>query len=240
VLAVSSALAQDCQSPPRGLTVVFVNVGQGDCTILRSPSGETLLIDAGDEGKGTAVVLPALQALGVTRLHGTVSSHYHADHLGGLDDVLNRLPVTTAYDRGLANAPNTSSYQSYAAAAGSKRRELTAGAVIDLGAGVRVTTIAVNGKLIGGGSVDISQSAQYENSASVALRVDYGRFSMWVGGDLTGGGNSTSDVETPAGARCGDVDVYQVNHHGSNTSTNQAFLNSIRPECAVFGVGPNS
>jgi hypothetical protein len=60
---------------------------------------------------------------------------------------------------------------------------------------------------------------------------------MWLGGDLTGGGNSTPDVESPASLRCGDVDVYKVDHHGSNTSTNLNLISRLDPELAIVSAG---
>jgi hypothetical protein len=80
-------------------------------------------------------------------------------------------------------------------------------------------------------------SAQEENSRSIALRLDYGQFSMWLGGDLTGGASSTSDVETPASLACGNVDVYKLNHHGSNTSSNLNLVANLAPELAVVSCG---
>jgi hypothetical protein len=60
---------------------------------------------------------------------------------------------------------------------------------------------------------------------------------MWLGGDLTGGGSSTADVETPASLACGDVDVYKLNHHGSSTSTSLNLVANLRPELAVVSCG---
>ena len=60
---------------------------------------------------------------------------------------------------------------------------------------------------------------------------------MWIGGDLTGGGNSTANVEGPAAFACGDVDVYKVNHHGSNTSTSVNLVATLDPELAIVSCG---
>jgi hypothetical protein len=91
--------------------------------------------------------------------------------------------------------------------------------------------------IMGGAFVDPTASAQEENSRSLALRLDYGQFSMWLGGDLTGGGNSTADVEGPATLACGNIDVYKLNHHGSNTSTSLNLVTRLAPELAVVSCG---
>ncbi|MBL9078050.1 MAG: lamin tail domain-containing protein [Planctomycetes bacterium] len=222
---------------PVGLTVVVVDVGQGDGIVVRAPNGTVHLIDAGENGDGTTVMLPAISALQPTGYGFTFLSHFHDDHQGGLDEVLNALPFTTAYDRGDVNRPTTTSTNNYLAAAGARRTTVTVGAVYQLGGGATLTCLCANGSVAGGAFVDPTASAQEENSRSVALRLDYGQFAMWLGGDLTGGGNSTADVEDPATLACGDVDVYKLNHHGSNTSTSVDLVARLQPELAVVSCG---
>ncbi|MFO7609232.1 MAG: MBL fold metallo-hydrolase [Candidatus Krumholzibacteriia bacterium] len=231
VLAASSALAAGT------LTITCLDVGQGDATLVQSPSGRTLLFDGGDNGKGNSVVVPFLQAAGIDTLDWIVASHYHADHIGGLDEVLAQIPVREAVlDRGWSYT--TATYSSYAAAAGAKRTTLAPGQVIDLGEGVTVTCVALNGN--GELSAPYSSSS-YENEYGVCLKVEYGGFDFFQAGDLTGNTDSGSrDIETGVGALVGDVDVYQVNHHGSYTSSIAAFLAALQAEVAVVSVGNNS
>ncbi len=64
--------------------------------------------------------------------------------------------------------------------------------------------------------------------------VSYGDFDVWIGGDLTGNpAEGVADVETPTGPQAGDVDVYTVNHHGSETSSNASFLGDLQAEVAI-------
>lgn len=234
-LALCSAL------PAQDLDVWFVDVGQGDCTLLRSPTGKTFLYDAGDNGMGSAVVVPFLQSLGLTDVDYVGASHYHADHIGGLDEVWNAgFRATFAYDRGPSNPPGTQSYTDYANTYGATRRTVTPGQVLDLGGGVTLTCLAVEGRLSNGQTVNISGSSQWENSASIAWLVRYGDFELFLGGDLTGGGNGTTDVESFVAPLAGDVDVLKVNHHGSLTSSNATFVNTLRPEFALFPCGSNN
>lgn len=231
LLAANGALAAGT------LTITCLDVGQGDATLVQSPSGRTLLFDGGDNGKGNSVIVPFLQAAGIDTLDWIVASHYHADHVGGLDEVLAQIPVREAVlDRGWSYT--TATYNSYAAAAGAKRTTLSPGQVIDLGEGVTVTCVALNGN----DQLSLPYSnSNYENEYGVCLKVEYGGFDFFQAGDLTGNPDSGSrDIETSVGALVGDVDVYRVNHHGSYTSSVAGFLAALQAEVAVISVGNNS
>jgi beta-lactamase superfamily II metal-dependent hydrolase len=239
LLALPQGPAGD-EAPPQGLTVVLVNVGQGDGAVIRAPDGTIHVVDAGVSGQGTAAVLPAIQALGGSSYGFTFASHYHPDHIGGLDEVLAARPFTRAWDRGDANRLTGADVTNYLNAAGARRAAVVDGQVLELGGGARVTVVAVNGKVWNGPQVPVVGTAQEENSRCVALRLEYRSFSMWLGGDLTGGASGTADVESPATLACGDVDVYRVNHHGSNTSTNVNLVTRLAPELALFSCGSNN
>ncbi|MFQ5506814.1 MAG: MBL fold metallo-hydrolase, partial [Planctomycetota bacterium] len=232
-----SAQPGDPVAPPRGLEVVFLDVGQGDSTILVGPSGSALVFDGGFDGEGTRTVLPALKRLGVKQVQAVLASHYHPDHVGGLDELLNGFPVLSVWDRGRNREPTHRFYKAYVSAAGRKRRTAFPGQVFFLGGGAKATVLAVDGNVFGDKQYPIHTGQQVENAASIVLRVDYGNFQLWLGGDLTGGGNSTYDMETPVARVCGDVDVYQVDHHGSNTSSNATMLRLLSPELALISAG---
>ena len=232
------ALPQGSQGDaPVGLTVVIVDVGQGDGIVVKAPDGTVHVVDAGPTGRGISAMLPAIAGLQPTGYGYTFLSHFHEDHAGGLDEVLNALPFTAAVDRGDVNRPTTVNVTQYVAAAGNRRQFAPLGAVYPLGGGAQIRVIALNGNVLGGAFVDPTASAQEENSRSLTLRLEYGSFAMWLGGDLTGGGSSTADVETPASLACGDVDVYKLNHHGSSTSTSLNLVANLRPELAVVSCG---
>lgn len=222
---------------PVGMTVVVVDVGQGDGIVLRSPTGAVFVVDAGPNGEGTASVLPVVDSLQPTSYGFTLLTHFHDDHQGGLDEVLARaFPI--AYDRGDLRRTNTSTAtNNYLAAAGNRRQTVAVGATYPLGGGATLRCIAADGHVVGGAFVDPTNSAQEENSRSVVMRLDYGMFSMWLGGDVTGGASSTSDIESPATLACGDVDVYKLNHHGSNTSTSTNLVARLSPELAIVSCG---
>lgn len=231
------------EAAPQGLTIIIVDIGQGSAAVIKAPDGTVHVYDAGNDGQGTSVMVPLLRSLNPTSYGVTFASHHHADHIGGLDEVLNALPFQLAYDRG-DTAASGSWFNSYRTAAGSRRRVPTLGQVIQLGGGATARVLCHNGNVVGGAAVPVSGQNQEENARSLAIRVDYGNFSMWLGGDLTGGGvtggNATPDVESPATLACGDVDIYLCNHHGSATSSNANLWARLNPELALVSCGPDN
>ncbi len=242
------------------LEIHQINVGWGESMLVKGPDGTTVLLDAGDTGKGSARVVPYLQSIGLppaTGLDYTIAGHQHCDHIGGMDEVVN-----AGYNVHYGNYYNGSSYSSScadtwrAAAAttsGGALRVPLVGDQIPLGGGATLTFIAVNGQIIGGGTVSVSD----ENDRSIAVLIKYGGFDHLWGSDMGGGtidgsctGRSTSqvDVETaviqaisPGGAypliSAGGIDVLHVNHHGSESSTNMNWMNLSRPALALIGTG---
>lgn len=232
------ALCLASVAPAQQLEVHFLDVDQGEATLIIGPTGTSFLFDGGPNAEGYASVVPMLQSKGISHLNFVSASHYHADHIGGLDEVWDfGIQCTSCLDRGNNNTPGTQSYDDYKNTYSSVRQTVQPGQIVQLGGGATLTCLVVEGDLMGGGSVNISSSAQWENSASIAWKLEYGDFDMFMGGDLTGGGNSTTDVESSVAPLCGDVDVLLVNHHGSRTSTNQYFADTLDPEFAVISCG---
>lgn len=223
------------------LEIHHIDVGQGDATLIKSPNGTTMLIDAGNNGYGTSVVIPYLTSLGVSSLNYLVCSHYHADHLGGLDEVIYGLGtanIGSVYDRGnTAPLPTTTSYSDYVKAANAtgRRYSVTLGQTIDIGGDVSITCVATNGYVFNYGQV--SNATSSENDLSIGWVLTYRSFRYFTGGDLGGETTYYADSETSLGPRVGKVNVMKVNHHGSRYSTNQSFLSNLLPEVAVISVG---
>jgi hypothetical protein len=174
-----------------------------------------------------------MNSLGLGELTYMAASHYHADHCGGLDEVFDAKGVSVAvYDRGWSYTTQT--YNSYASTVASKRVTITDNQVIDMGGGVTVTCIAVNGN---GQYSPPYDSSSKENEYCLALLVECGDFDFFVAGDLPGGGGSYGDIETSVGPEAGDLEVYHVSHHGSYSSSNPAFLAATTPEVSIISVG---
>ncbi len=225
IVLASSALAD--------VTIHCLDVGQGDATLIVSSSGQTMLFDGGWNGEGDDVIIPYMNSLGLGELTYMAASHYHADHCGGLDEVFDEKGVSVAvYDRGWSYTTQT--YTSYANTVASKRVTINDNQVIDMGDGVTVTCIAVNGN---GELSPPYDSSSYENEYCLALLVECGDFDFFVAGDLTGGGGSYRDIETSVGPEAGDLEVYHVSHHGSYSSSNPAFMAATTPEVSIISVG---
>jgi len=212
------------------LEIHVINVGQGDCFLIISPSGKRILIDAGNNGEGAGCVLPFLNDISITSLDYIVASHYHSDHIGGLDEVVNGLGgnahiVFAAYDRG--GSYNSKAYTDYIDAIGAKRATLSADQTIKFDDGVIIECIASNGSIHDGQIY----SGVDENTLSVVLVLKYHTFEMYFGGD------SNSIIEPYLAPYAGDVDVYKVSHHGSATSSSQQLLDILKPEISVIPVG---
>jgi len=226
------------------LRVYYPDIEQGSATLVVSPTGHALLIDAGSEIRyaddDVVQFIADLMAMGVvTSLDYTVATHYDEDHIGHLEDVLSYgllAPGGIAYDRGTyQQTPSSFAYSDYVYATSFyTRTTITPGTVLDLGGGVTVTALVVNGVLPSGPPVDITASAQFENAAAVGLLVEYGDFDLWIAGDLTGNPEvGVADVESATAPFVGDVEVYTVHHHGSRTSSNATFLSTIEAEVAI-------
>jgi beta-lactamase superfamily II metal-dependent hydrolase len=232
----------------RFLEIIHIDVGQGDATLVISPSGKTMLIDGGDTGRGNRVIMPLLKDRGIDSLDYIVATHYDADHIGGLDEVMNHFQgrIGQIFDRGRAgrkSTPGSKAYAQYIASGGLKRDRdpISLGSHgIILGEGITVWVVAVGGCVLGKGAKPIAANLD-ENSVSVAMVISYGQFDYFIGGDLTGGGKSgrrrTPDIETAVGLVAGDIDILKLSHHGSETSSNEIFLAATTPEIAVVSVG---
>ena len=244
---VLSLIGSDSWCGPIYMAIYHINVGQGDSTLVVSPTGTTLLIDGGRESMGTARVMPLLKTLGIHHIDYVVSTHYDEDHIGGIPEVLDGLggtPARIVLDRGEAdNSPATEIYATYRDAvkrdAGNYEPISLGTGTIDLGSSVTVECVAVNGHTPNG---EISVEKLDENAASVALTIRFGRFSYFIGGDLSGSpkGRNMENLVAPA---VGDIDVLHLSHHGGATSTNVSFLDTLKPEVVIVSVGngyPNS
>ena len=217
------------------LQIHHIDVGQGDGILIVSPQGQLAIVDDAAYNN-CAPFVDYITGLGITNFDYNFASHYHADHIGCLDDLMGAGVVlnVTGYDRGYSYSSAT--YDSYVAALGNDRATISKNQTITLDAGaadpVTIKCVDLNGAGV------YSPSGTDENAKSVVLKVSYGNFDEVLGGDLTGG--SGNNVESTVGPMVGDVEVYKVHHHGAATSTNDAWLTATTPEVGVICVGDNS
>ncbi len=216
------------------LQIHHMMIGQGDGTLLISPNGQTALFDDGVYTNCT-YIKSYLQGLGLTSVDYHFLSHYHADHLGCIDDLaaIGITIATAGYDRGLSYSSGT--YTAYVNTLGAKRTTIAKNQVITLDAGsanpVTIRCVDLNGAGV------YSTAGSDENAKSAVYKVSYGDFDEVVGGDLTGSTANSNDVETTVGPEVGDVEVYKVHHHGSRYSSNDNWLNAIAAEVGIIMCG---
>ncbi|MBL8167397.1 MAG: MBL fold metallo-hydrolase [Acidobacteria bacterium] len=213
------------------LQIYALDVGQGDSLLIISPTGKTVLIDGGNVQAGEAVIA-ALQRHGVKTIDLAVASHPHADHIGGLRRVLERVPVKNLLDSGQSFA--STEYERLLRVTRDKRIKLInakRGLNFDLEAGVRLDAFHPQGD--GKWLTDVRSGGSVENANSVVLRLSYGAFSMLFTGD--------AEAETEAAllkARFPlQAQVLKVGHHGSRYATSGRFLETVAPQTAVISCG---
>lgn len=201
-------------------SVHFINVGQGDCTLIKTPDGN-MLIDAGENGY-EKTVLDYLEAQGVDSLKYLVATHPHSDHIGGVAEVLDAVPTENIIMPRLSknNTPTTTTYE----------KMLTA--IKKSGAKV---IAAKPGNEYSFGGAEFTVLAPFEqdenlNNMSVVLKFSYSGYSFIFSGD------AEKEVENQILKAGYDIsaDVYKGAHHGSSTSNSKKFLRAINPTYAVL------
>jgi beta-lactamase superfamily II metal-dependent hydrolase len=227
-----------------GVRVHFLDVGQGDATLVVAPGGETLLIDGGPLDRSMDVAR-SIDAFAHGRLDAVVLSHTDADHLGGLVGLLSGLDgvAGTADDivptTRLAGADDgTCMSQLCVRARALQAWPFTVAKVgdsIPLG-DAEVAIVAVDGD-VGDGTLPGTDS---ENERSVVVRIRYAGRNVLITGDVTGGGNGDADVEGPLARKTGPIDVLRVAHHGSATSSNAEALAVWNPRALVLSLGTDN
>lgn len=204
--------------------VHFIDVGKGDSILLKT-GDKCMLVDGGRrvEGPGLASYL---RSQGVTSIDVVVSTHPHADHIGGLLTVLKEFPVKQVLDSGIAHPTQT--YESYLTLIDQKNIPYTvaeAGQAIDLGPDVKVQVLAPR--------VPPIENSINENS--IVLKIIHHNVSFLLMADA---GIPEEEYLTASGYDL-KSDVYKVPHHGSWHSVSRPFLLKVSPVVSVIQVGPN-
>ena len=201
------------------LRVSFIDVGQGDSEFIELPNGETLLIDAGTNETGADVV-NYIESLGYSSIDYVVGTHPHEDHIGGLDDVIRTFDIGSVYMPKVT--ADTKTFEDVLDAVDEK--------------GLTINTAKAGVTLVDGDGLSIKMLApvldEYDNTNdySAVIKVVYGDTSFLFTGDAEEYAESliTGDV---------NADVLKVGHHGSSTSTGEAFLERASPSYAVISCG---
>ena len=199
--------------------IYFLDVGQGDCTLIRTRGGD-ILIDAGPESAQDALCL-RLKQLGVKEIALAVFTHPDEDHVGGADGVLNQISVKEVWlpVREMDN-PSAARMEQAIEDGGANRKNVKAGEVLTVG-DVVVATLA-----------PLGDATNDPNDNSIVLRISCGEIGMLFMGDASIKVEKKL-IETYAKGHI-SAQLYKVGHHGSSTSNTEDFLDIVNPTYAVI------
>ena len=253
-----SSPAQPATPAAKGaLKIFFVDVEGGQSTLFVTPEGRSLLIDTGWPGNGgrdaDRIVAAARQA-GLTKLDYVLLTHFHDDHVGGVPQLVARIPVGTFLDHG----PNReldkgvtehgfAEYQKVLASTGARHIVEHPGAVLSLGS-LSLKVISADGELLrqplpGAGqpngfcaSSETRAADRTENARSLGVELTFGRLKILDLGDLTW--DKEMQLMCPNNV-LGKVDILAVSHHGWNQSSSPALVDAVHPRVAIMDNGEN-
>lgn len=258
IVLASFAFASALFAPRAGaqavkpLQIHVIDVEGGQATLFALPSGEALLVDTGfpgNSGRDADRIAAAASRAGISRIDTLVVTHYHADHVGGVPALAERLPIARFVDHGptveTGDQP-AALFNAYLAVRGKGQHTIAKpGESVRVG-DLDVRFLSAAGALItrpldGAGAAN-ALCANYaakdpdptENAQSVGMLISYGGFRMLDLGDLTW--NKEHDLACPVNL-VGLVDLYLTTHHGMNISGLPAFVHALRPRVAIMNNG---
>jgi len=209
-------------APTSGLKVHFIDVGQGDSIFVQTKT-KNILIDAGERG---STIVNYLHNLGVTEIDLILSTHPHADHIGGLIEVLQSFPVKEVIDPGVPHTTKT--FETYLTLIDEKEIKFTEGR-----AGLsRTLEPEIYMEILH----PASPSETNLNDASLVTRIICGQIAFLLTGDI----EIEAEKEILGRKSTLGSTVLKIAHHGSRTSTSYAFLQAVNPEVAVIMAGSSN
>jgi len=241
VFAFSLTLLASCSHAPAKLRLTVLDVGQGDCLLLETPNGRTMLIDGGGSNDDSAVdprqiglktIVPFLHSRGINSLDLVVMTHPHSDHVGGLSEVLREEKVGAVLDGDVLPYP-TPSYNACRKAIRDKRipyRHAIRGTHLDFQDGV---TVDVLNPPSPGAAYGTNPNNDAMNNYSVVMRVTYGKTHFLLDGD------AETEAESYIIAHEQDLtaDVLKCGHHGAGNASSDAWLDRVHPKFAAISCG---
>ena len=220
---------------PGRLDIVFLDVGEGDSTFIRTYTGKTVLIDGGGSANpdriskiGESVIVPFLLDSGVSHLDAVIATHPHADHTQGLHDVLEQMKVNRLI---LPSLDDEKSFKGLVQAAEDKNvlvSRCSEGQTIKLDDKTFLYVLSPE--------LNFPVDEDSLNNTSLVLKLCYGQTSIL----LTGDAEKEVEDKLVSNASVLSADIIKIAHHGSLSSTSIAFLKKVNPQAAVISVGKNN
>ncbi|MGC8640067.1 MAG: ComEC/Rec2 family competence protein [Isosphaeraceae bacterium] len=206
----------------RYLIIDFLDIGQGDSILIRSPEGKTALVDAGPTKDGATRLL---KQKGISAIDIVIVSHHHSDHYGGMEQVIRNFKPR--YFMATGSSHTTKGYLRLLETVKSE--------------GITAVEPTSKQRKIELGSVNLTVFPQprydheEENNNSIGIRLDYGDFSALLTGDSETEERDWWIGHNPTLIR--ECTVVKLAHHGSRNGTDQGWLELVQPEIAVASVG---
>jgi competence protein ComEC len=250
LLALAPALAQGNKTAQ--LRIYSIDVEGGQSTLLVAPSGASLLVDTGwpaSDGRDADRVQAAMRDAGITKIDHLLVTHYHTDHVGGVPELVKRVPIGEFLDHGENREDSDITRHDYAAylkaIEGKPHRVVRPGDTIDL-PGLSAIVLTADGDHISSipgikpqpnsycASEPKPEADPSENARSVGILVTYGKFRFLDLGDLT----KAKEIALVCPANpIPPVDLYLATHHGMNQSNARAIVDAIHPRVTIMNNG---
>lgn len=204
------------------MKVHYIDVGQGDCEFIELANGQTMLIDAGNAENGREIVsyvknLPNQYS----NIDFVIATHPHADHIGGMAEVLNSFEIGKMYmPKALTTTETFSNLLNTIEVRGIDLYTAKAGVNITTSENISVDLLA-----------PIADSYSKLNNYSAVVKITYGETVFLFTGD------AEQEVENSILSTEVDADILKVGHHGSNTSSSDSFIKAVSPSVAIISCG---
>lgn len=222
---------------PGNLKIYFIDVGQGDSSLIVTPRNKTILIDGGgssnsDFDVGESTLIPYILDRGFTKIDTVIISHFDNDHIGGILTLMEELKVGKVYIS--KQIENSTNYQKFLEIVNTKKikvYEVKAGNRICIDKNLYFDVLWPMEKQI---------TTNVLNNNAIVCNLHYRNFSMLFTGDIEEIAEQDILNLYSENQNLLKADILKVGHHGSKTSSTEKFLNLVKPRTAVIGVGENN